>query len=530
VNLRADLPAPGQGERRAAARGVAWGGVESAAGVVAGLVLTPLVVQSTGLAGLGLWGAAWSLAHTAGLLDLGVGAAYGRFASRALARRDLDELNGILAAGTGFHIALSILIGLPALLLAPRLLEWVARDGPPLPEARIVLTATILTVLMRGALSAYRGVVAGAQRADLLGRLGAVVVLLEGCGGAAVLLCGLGLRGLAINSLVAGIGASLAEGILAHRLCPGLRLRPFLATGEQFRRVLAFGSQLQATRAFEVLSSHVPRLVLAAGPGLVAAGAYDLGARLAAGVPVLASLPLRVITPLTGHLDARADRVRLQALLMRSTRYVAILSLPVLALVLLDAETILLAWTGRDAPPSAAFAARCLAAAAAATLAASPLRLMLRGCGRPGIEALATGGGTVLHLGLAFVLASHHGAAGVAFAALPGAAASLTLLAAGALRSGTALDPRAVALALLGPATAAAAMLLAGWILAQTSWTALPAHGASRLEALSLLVRRLPFLAAAFLAAGAPLGVLRGEDLALLREAAGGTTGARVAR
>lgn len=530
MSVRADLPDPGQGERRAAARGVAWGGVESAAGALAGLVLTPLVVRHAGLAGLGLWGAAWSLAHTAGLLDLGVGAAYGRFASRALARRDLDELNGILAAGTGFHVALSILIGLPALLLAPRLLAWGVREGPGLPEARVILTATILTVLIRGALSAYRGVVAGAQRADLLGRLGAIVALLEGCCGATVLLCGFGLVGLALNSLAVGLAASLAEGILAHRLCPGLRLRPFLATGEQFRRVLAFGSQLQVTRAFEVLGSHVPRLVLAAGPGLAAAGAYDLGARLAGCVPVLASLPLRVITPLTGHLDARADRVRLQALLQRSTRYVAILSLPLLALVLLDAETILLAWTGRDAPPAAAFAARCLAAAAAMTLAASPLRLMLRGCGRPGIEAAATGGGTVLHLGLALFLASDRGAAGVAFAALPGAAASLLLLTGGALRGGTALDPRAAARALLGPMAAASAMLLAGWILAQVSWPALSAHSTSRLEALTLLVRRLPFLGAAFLAAGAPLGVIRGEDLVLLREAAGGTSGAGAAR
>jgi O-antigen/teichoic acid export membrane protein len=530
VSLTASLPAPGQGERRAAARGVAWGGVESAAGAITGLVLTPLVVQNTGLAGLGLWGAAWSLAHTAGLLDLGVGAAYGRFASRALARRDLDELNGILAAGTGFHMALSILIGLPALLLAPRLLAWSAPEGPGLPETRVVLTATILTVLMRGALSAYRGVVAGAQRADLLGRVGAVVVLLEGCFGATLLLCGFGLAGLAINSLLMALLASTAEGILAHRLCPGLRLRPFQATGEQFRCVLAFGSQLQAARAFEVLGSHVPRLVLAAGPGLLAAGAYDLGARLAGCVPVLASLPLRVITPLTGHLDARADRARLQALLQRATRYVAILSVPLLALVLLDAETILLAWTGRDAPPAAAFAARCLAAAAAMTLAASPLRLMLRGCGRPGIEAVATGMGTLLHLGLVIVLASTRGASGVACAALAGAAGSLLLLVAGALRRGSPLDPLVAARALLGPATAAVAMLLAGWILAQAAWMGLPAHGASRYEALSLLLCRLPVLGAAFLLAGAPFGIIRWEDLALLREAAGRTSGAEAAR
>jgi hypothetical protein len=203
---------------------------------------------------------------------------------------------------------------------------------------------------------------------------------------------------------------------------------------------------------------------------------------------------------------------------------------PLLALVLLDAETILLAWTGRDAPPAAAFAARCLAAAAAMTLAASPLRLMLRGCGRPGIEAVATGMGTLLHLGLVIVLASTRGASGVACAALAGAAGSLLLLVAGALRRGSPLDPLVAARALLGPATAAVAMLLAGWILAQAAWMGLPAHGASRYEALSLLLCRLPVLGAAFLLAGAPFGIIRWEDLALLREAAGRTSGAEAAR
>jgi len=531
VRIGTDLPSPGAGERRAAARGVAWGGIESAAAALVGLLLTPMVVRHAGLAGLGLWGAAWSLAHTAGLFDLGVGAAYGRFAARALARRDLDDLNGVLAVGTGFHLALSVLLGLPALLLGPRLLEWAAPHSPRLPEARVVLTCTILTVLMRGAFSAYRGVVAGAQRLDLLGRLGALFAVVEGCGGAFALLRGYGLPGLAVNSLCLGAATSIAEGILAHRLCPGLRLRPFLAPGTQYRRVLIFGSQLQLTRAFEILGSHLPRLVLAAGPGLSAAGAYDLGARLAGCVPVLASLPLRVILPLAGHLEARGDRSRMQALLQRSTRYVGLLALPAVALVLLDAEAILLAWTGRVTPPAAALAARCLAAAAGMTLVASPLRLILRGCGHAGIEAASTGCGTLLHVALAFAFAADWGAAGVGFAALPGAATALLILAAGAGRRGAGIEPLVAARALMGTVAAAAAVVLAGLLLSQLPWAGTGSTPCStRIEALSLLARRLPILGAAFLATGALLGAIKAADLTLLRETATGTIHGGAAR
>src|SRR5207245_2509206 len=138
--------------------------------------------------------------------------------------------------------------------------------------------------------SAYRGVVAGAQRIDLLGRVGAAAALVEGCGGAAVLLSGGGLRGLAMNSLAVGLLQSAAEGVAAHRLCPMLRIRPFRARRSEWREFLSFGLRLQATRAAEILGAHAPRLALAAGPGLLSAGVYDLGARVAGGLQVLGGL------------------------------------------------------------------------------------------------------------------------------------------------------------------------------------------------------------------------------------------------
>src|SRR5437867_4795780 len=160
-------------ERRAAARGVAWGGIESASSALVGLILTPLVVRACGVEGLGLWSASWSLAHTTNLLDLGVGASYARFTSQAIALSDVRGLNRTLAAGTGFHILLVVLMGGLALALGPAALGIVVPAGSLAAQARTVFSCTLATVLLRTLLSAYRGVVAGAQRIDLLGRIGA---------------------------------------------------------------------------------------------------------------------------------------------------------------------------------------------------------------------------------------------------------------------------------------------------------------------------------------------------------------------
>lgn len=515
----ASLPEHGAGERRVAARGVAWGGIESSVAALVGLLLTPLVLRVAGLDGLGLWGAAWSLAHTAGILDLGVGASYGRFAARALARGDIAELNDTLAVGVGFHLSLAGLIGLPAILMAPRLIGWFAPESPRLPEARVVVTCTLLTVLVRSTLSAYRGVITGAQRLDRLGRLGSVMALCEGAGGAAALLCGAGLRGMAINSLLMAGVSSGAEAAMAHRLCPGLRLRPFRAGADTYRRVLSFGSRLQVTRGCEILASHLPRLTLAAGPGLMAAGLYDLGARVAGLVALPASLPLRVILPLAGHLDARGDGARLAALLSRATRYVALLALPCAGLVMIDARALLLAWTGQPAPPESVAVARWLAAAVSITLLASPLRLVLRGTGHPGLEAAATAAAAATQTALALALARAWGAPGVALATFAGAMILSGTLLAGVRRLGQRPGTLQAARVLIAPFLALGASLLGGWLVgAVASLPGLP-ESATRLEALAALAYRGPVMASLFLLTSWRCGALLPVDLELLRDA-----------
>jgi len=446
-------------ERRAAARGVAWGGVESLTSALVGLVLTPLVVNTCGLEGLGMWAASWSLAHTTNLLDLGVGSSYTRFTSRSIALSDVARLNRTLSAGTGFHVAIATVVACLALWLGPAALGSVAPAGPLAPHARTVFGCTLGTVLLRTTLSAYRGVVSGAQRIDALGRIGAGASLVEGLGAAAALASGWSLSGMAFNSLLVGAGASLVEARLAHRLVPGLRVVPFLSGRDEWRELFSFGLRLQIVRASEILAAHAPRLVLAAGAGLAPAGLYDLGARVA-GVLQVAALPLPVIQPLAGRLAALGDTARLRALVERATRYVALLAIPCTSLVLLDAAAILKAWTGQNVPPVAASTARLLALALLCGIVASPLRLVLRGCGRAGPEALAALAGSLLSVGLAIGLAPLRGAVGVAAAVLCGALLAAGVLAIGAREAAPGLAGTALR-NLPGPLLASAAGLVA---------------------------------------------------------------------
>ncbi len=506
---------------RNAVRGVAWGGMESTASAVVGFLLAPLVVSAFGIEGLGLWAAAWSVAHAAGVFDLGIGATYARFTASAIAREDARALNGTIAAGIGFHLVVTALLAGAAVVAGPWIGAAISKDGPFKGVASAVFGCSMATVLLRLVLSAFRGVVAGAQRIDVLGRIGTVVAVLEGLAAAAIILSGGGLRGMALNSLCAALLASVLEGRAAYRLCPQLRVRPFRARPSDWRQVLSFGLKVQLTRAAEILAKHVPRLALAAGPGLAVAGAYDLGVRVAAALNVTGALPLPIVAPLASRLEARSETHRLLSLLQGSTRYVALLVMPCAAVIMVDAPGLLLAWTGQPAPPGAGTTARLLAVATMLALLASPLRLVLRGIGRAGLEAASATSASTLHLILATALAVRFKAPGVAWGALAASILAVAILGAGARRVASGLFSKAVRRSAAGPILAGLAGLAAGWTF--NLIVELPSGGqATRLAALMHLLGEGAVVLSVFALVAAAVGGIRREDFTLVRVTVGG--------
>lgn len=509
-------------DRRNAVRGVAWGGVESVASAVVGFMLTPLVVARFGIEGLGLWGASWSMAHATGLFDLGISGSYARFTARAIARGDARDLNETAAAGTGFHLVLTFLFAVVAMIASPSVVSTISRDGHFKEVAPAVFGCVMATVLMRLVLSVFRGVVAGAQRIDVLGRIGAGMALVEGLGAAVIVLSGGDLRGMGYNSLAAAMLASLLEGCAAYHLCPQLRLRPFRAPASAWREVLSFGLKVQMTRAAEILAKHVPRLALAAGPGLAVAGAYELGARVAATLNIAGALPLPVLAPLASRLEARRETHRLLPLLSRSTRYVALIVVPCAMIVLVDAGGILRTWTGQPEPPGAATTARLLAAAAMLALLASPLRLVLRGMGYAGLEASSAMSSSLVHLILALALAARFEAPGVACGNLVASIVAATILVLGARRTTSGRFTSSIRGSVAGLPLSGLAGLMAGWTF---NLIVAPPAGleVARLPALIHLAGEGAIVLLAFTLVSAMTGGIRREDLALLRVIRGET-------
>ena len=185
--------------------------------------------------------------------------------------------------------------------------------------------------------------------------------------------------------------------------------------------------------------------------------------------------------------------------------------------MLLDAEAILKAWTGRDVAAASASTARLISLALVCGFVVSPLRLVLRGCGRPGPEALGALCGSLLHVALALATAPLLGAAGVASSALVGAVFAGGIVVLGARRVAPALYGGALR-ALPAPLVSAAG----GFVVSAALRLLASGWGAPSVTRAGALLRVLPegvVLAGAALLVAWVTGAVGRDDAAALSSA-----------
>jgi O-antigen/teichoic acid export membrane protein len=119
---------------------------------------------------------------------------------------------------------------------------------------------------------------------------------------------------------------------------------------------------------------------------LEAVANYEFGFRLTSALWALPSLLLPPLVPAMAHLDALAERERIARLYRRASRYVMALAFPLAGAVILFAPRVFFVWLG-PGHADAALAARALAALMGVNILTGVGSTVVRGVGRPRLEA-----------------------------------------------------------------------------------------------------------------------------------------------
>lgn len=338
--------------------------------VVVGILLPPIILRYIDSVGYGHWILFVSLASYIHLFELGL--TTGLVKIWAETKDDVQHGKAV-AAFRGVVVAFGV-VGVIAVCGA-----WVSAWRWPdtlgllpwfLMGAALSLWGEPLSAFLRGH-----------QRTDWVNFANALTAVLNGGLIWWLLVVGWGLQGIALASIGANACRLVLLLVFVGCLHPSVRATGRFSWGT-VRYMLTLGASDQVIRLGGLLVAPSTRIILFGILGSSLLASYDLGSRLVSAAVLVPMALLPALLPAFSSLDSAEDYEGLRDVLLRSSKYISLLALPVFWFLVTFSEPLAAAWLGRLSPDVAS-ASSILLIGAFLNVLTGPFTQALIGRGRP---------------------------------------------------------------------------------------------------------------------------------------------------
>jgi O-antigen/teichoic acid export membrane protein len=293
------------------------------------LYLTPILFGGLGRERYGIFTVVDSILTYLMLFDFGVGASVVRYVSKFEADADQERLNRVFSTSL-FIFAVA---GLAVFAVAGNIAWWATPffNIPPeqLDQTRWLLVLLGLNLGLGFPLGVFACLLEGLRRFPakiairtsllIIRSIALVIVMRQGGGliqvGAVITIC----------SILEYIGMGCA--VRSYR--PGLRFSPALIDKETFHTIRGYGIHAFLIMVAGRICFQTDALVIFPALGAAAVAVFAIAARLVEYSKDSLRVITSVLTPAVSVLEARGDFATIRGLLIKSTRYVLFLILPV---------------------------------------------------------------------------------------------------------------------------------------------------------------------------------------------------------
>jgi O-antigen/teichoic acid export membrane protein len=343
-------PAPGAAERHIA-RGTIVQQVAMACGVVVMLAVVTALGRTLSLTEFGLYGLAISVAGYVLVVQYSVEAA----AVRAIAgAADGTDRDGCFSTAVAIYLGLGVFAGVAVAAGGIGLTGALGIPDALREEARSAFLALGAVIAAGWPAKACQDALRGTQRfgAAALGEI--VAYVLFGSAMAVLLVAGAPLWALIAvgGSLSVLIGVVCLPILLVSGVGPSLR--PGLVSRARVRELLGVSGGLLVAGAADFFIYSTDRIILAAFRSAAAVGLYEAAVRAHNLLRQMHGTLVLTVTPVAAGYIAAGDDERLRELLLRGTRYVMAVVVPLTVVLMVLAGPILEVWLGAKFRPAAA--------------------------------------------------------------------------------------------------------------------------------------------------------------------------------
>lgn len=312
------------------------------------VLLTPLMIHHLGAVDYGVWILASSVLDYYGLLDLGMRSAMFRYVALFRGGAQRHEVNRTFISALFLATATAAVICILSAGVADVLPRYMSLQGasPKVFAALLLLLGLSVAVMFPTRMLATY--ISAHQRWDLYNAAGIIAVITRALAIIVVLKLGYGILAVAIATLAISVLSMGQHVIFLYMADPGLHISIGLISRKRIRELFAFSMRSLLVSVGDYLRFYSDSAVIAAVLNVALVTPFNVATRLiecfksvvvAAGGPVLGRMT---------ELDGANREKDLRELLLRSTRFLALLSVLGGALLIIDGRSLLHLWVGND--------------------------------------------------------------------------------------------------------------------------------------------------------------------------------------
>ena len=314
--------------------------------ILVALFLTPYIIGHIGIERFGIWAIVGVLTGYFGLLDFGIGTSFIKYISEFYTKKDYEKINQVVNTGVIFYSIFAALIIALAFFVINPLLTFFKIPVNLYDEALFVFLLGVILFGISNALSVFGAIQGGLQRMDITNKVAIAVSIPMIIGTIYFLEAGYGLSGLMVNNAVVLVITSIINIIIAFKILPGLKFNPFLFSRGMFKRLFGFGYKLQISRFAQLVSFQTDKFLITYFLGIGLVAFYQLGSSVTQKMRQIPLLLVSAFVPAASEIEAKGGKGSLNELYLRGSKYLILVSVPLLFFIISNAHLIMLAWMG----------------------------------------------------------------------------------------------------------------------------------------------------------------------------------------
>ena len=317
-------------------------------GILVALVLTPYIISHIGIDRFGIWAIIGVLTGYFGLLDFGIGTSFVKYISEYYAKKDYEKINQVVNTGFIFYSIFAVSIIILGFFVINPLLNFFNIPSSLYNEALFVFLLGIVLFSISNALSVFGAIQTGLQRMDISNKVAIAISIPSIAGTIFFLESGYGLPGLMVNNAIILAISAIINIVIAFKILPELRFNPFLfISKEMFKRLFSFGYKLMISRFAQLISFQTDKLLITYFLGIGLVVFYQLGSSVLQKVRQLPLFLISALIPATSEIGAKREKDSLNELYLRGSKYLILVSTPLLFFLITNASLIMLTWMGK---------------------------------------------------------------------------------------------------------------------------------------------------------------------------------------